>query len=129
MELRVLKGRIPSPATLLRKAGYAYFIDPVTKEDSYVLRLTGDYYPRFHIYVKETSEEYIINLHLDQKKPSYEGGPKHAGEYTGATVEREIGRLERWVGFFDKGANESSAAKTTTPVAINDPESPFGGIF
>ncbi len=129
MELRVPRERIPSPATLLRKAGYAYFIDPKTKEDSYVLRLTGDFYPRFHIYVKESTSEFVINLHLDQKKPSYEGGPKHAGEYTGPVVEREIERLERWVAFFNQ--DSPTTPKELTKSDSSRPSSPsaFGGIF
>lgn len=40
-----------------------------------------------------TEDGFIINLHLDQKKPSYAGTSAHAGEYEGPVVEREASRL------------------------------------
>ena len=49
----------------MRRAGYVPF------HDSYVrVRGTGGY-PRFHIYVHDEGERYVLNLHLDQKRPSY----------------------------------------------------------
>jgi len=52
----------------------------------------GDY-PRFHIYTKEEGNQIIINLHLDQKKPSYEGSHAHSGDYDSETVKEEAGRI------------------------------------
>ncbi len=82
---------------VLRKAGYAYFVDPVTHEGSYVLRLTGGFYPRFHLYLKETTGKVTLDLHLDQKKPSYGTNNAHNGEYDGPTVEKECKRLKSWI--------------------------------
>lgn len=82
---------------VLRKAGYSYFRDPNTEEESFVLRLTPDYYPRFHLYVKQNEQEVILNLHLDQKKPSYGDNHAHSGEYDGPTVEKEMARIDSWV--------------------------------
>jgi len=58
--------------------------------------LTGNSYPRFHIYLKENKEtgEIIINLHLDQKKPIYKGAPAHSAEYEGEVVEKETERIK-----------------------------------
>ena len=79
---------------LLHKCGYAAFDDPNTKEVSYVRRLTSDFYPRFHAYAEEKDEKLFINIHLDQKKPSYKGADHmHSGEYEGEIVEREA----RWL--------------------------------
>ncbi len=74
-----------SPLNILRRAGYAFLRkDEKTGEMSFVKRAGIADYPRFHIYVKTldyTGAE--INLHLDQKKASYEGGIAHSGEYNG----------------------------------------------
>ena len=75
------------------RAGYAFLRkDEKTDEMSFVKRIGGGDYPRFHIYVKMigyTKAE--INLHLDQKKTSYEGSTAHSGEYANESwVAREV---------------------------------------
>ena len=52
-------------------------------------------YPRFHIYLKNNNGKLIINLHLDQKKPSYNGTSAHSGEYDGEIVEKEAERIKK----------------------------------
>ncbi|MCR4311853.1 MAG: hypothetical protein NUV56_01080, partial [Candidatus Uhrbacteria bacterium] len=72
--------------------------DPVTHEDSFVLRLTPEFYPRFHLYVQDApNRDIIFSLHLDQKKPSYGSGAAHAGEYSGPIIETEMRRIDSWV--------------------------------
>ncbi len=89
--------RIPRPAyhpdVVLRRAGYTPFRDPNSGEESYVRRLGTHFYPRFHVYLEASPRELRLNLHLDQKQPSYQGFKKHSGEYDGATVEAEAERL------------------------------------
>lgn len=97
MKLELPKSQINNPLYVLRRAGYAYSTDPITRESSYMLRLTGELYPRFHLYVEEKPDKIILNLHLDQKKPSYGSGPAHAGEYSGPMVEKEMKRIESWI--------------------------------
>ena len=86
-----------SPAIWLRQAGYSIFMDKRSGQDSYTRRLGGNFYPRFHIYIEESQEQYIFNLHLDQKRPSYPGARAHSGEYDGEYVEQEIARLKALV--------------------------------
>jgi|SRR3989344_4311982 len=92
---------------IMRQIGYmpAYFQKP--GEVSIVRQLTRNDYPRFHLYIKEiaedgqgqTSSEFgrgltlSFKLHLDQKKPSYEGAKGHSGEYEGDVVEIEAQRI------------------------------------
>ncbi len=74
------------------------------REFSIVRQLTGTDYPRFHLYIKEiasatprndgTGKTLIFNLHLDQKKPSYEGARGHSGEYDGEIIESEAERIK-----------------------------------
>ncbi len=97
MKFHAPKTHVHQPLAILRKAGYSFFIDPLSKKESYVLRMTGEFYPRFHLYIKETGTEVIFDLHLDQKKASYAGSNMHGGEYDGPAVEREMGRIKDWV--------------------------------
>jgi len=79
---------------LMRKCGYAEFRDPVTKKMSYVrLFQPRNYYPRFHVYLEDAQDGFVVDLHLDQKKPSYGGSSAHAGEYDGPVVEQELKRI------------------------------------
>jgi hypothetical protein len=123
---------VQSPLTLLRKAGYAPFTDPKTGKDSYVLRLTSDYYPRFHLYLSETNETITFNLHLDQKKPSYQNtAHKHSGDYDSPVIVKELDRLSRWIAL-DSGALPQEAPMPTKPKKSNkqpNKTSLFGGIF
>lgn len=82
-------------AALLRRAGYAPHRDPKNRDQSFVRRLTRGEFPRFHLYSKEEGEEVVFNLHLDQKRPSYDGSRAHAGEYDGPLLEEEKSRIQR----------------------------------
>lgn len=94
---------------IMRTIGYqpAYFQNE--DEFSIVRKIGGNDYPRFHLYVKEINQVsnsielesrksggkgYIFNLHLDQKKPSYEGSTGHSGDYDGPVVEGEARRIQ-----------------------------------
>src|SRR3989344_7878622 len=89
---------------IMRQIGYvpAYFQNE--GEFSVVKKIGGNDYPRFHLYIKPSfakaseglvkTNDYIFNLHLDQKKTSYEGSHAHSGDYEGIVVEREAGRIK-----------------------------------
>lgn len=79
--------------TIMRKIGYqpAYFQKP--GETSIVRQITRADYPRFHLYIKNSGADFTFNLHLDQKKPSYEGSHAHSGDYDGPVVEGEAERI------------------------------------
>jgi hypothetical protein len=87
-----------NPLDVLRRAGYSAFVDPVTKEESFVFRTTTEYYPRFHVYVAHRGDDVEVSLHLDQRKPSYGQSHAHCAEYDGAIVEHEMRRIDGWVG-------------------------------
>lgn len=101
MKLIVNKSRLTqfNADQFLRQAGFAYIYDNKMGHGSYVRRLTRDFYPRLHLYVtpktdKEGRELVVLELHLDQKKASYEGTHMHSAEYDGEVVESEIERLK-----------------------------------
>lgn len=92
-----------APRDYLLRAGYHEFNDPNTGKISYIRRLGGEFYPRFHIYIEEKQSGTFWSLHLDQKKPSYGGGTHaHGGEYDGPLVEQEISRLRNFVISMDR---------------------------
>lgn len=91
------KAVIQSPLAVLRKAGYSPTVDPVTHEESYMLRTSGELYPRFHLYVHERGSEVTFSLHFDHKKASYGTDHAHNGEYEGPMIEKEMRRIDGWV--------------------------------
>ena len=79
----------------MHQAGYAAFNDPNTGLTSYTKRLGRDYYPRFHLYFEiDKDNRQVLNLHLDQKKPSYAGSSAHNAEYDGELVQREAALIQ-----------------------------------
>lgn len=75
---------IPS---LMRHLGYHPF------RDSYSRRLGTSHYPKFHIYIDEDGDRLTFNLHLDQKKVSYQGQVAHSGDYDGELLDQEKERI------------------------------------
>ncbi len=91
-----------NPEQWLRRAGYGLIEDRRSGQISFARRLYHDHYPRFHIYLNEETlkngkQAIAINLHLDQKKPGYEGQARHNAEYDGETVENEAKRLAQFL--------------------------------
>ena len=109
MKLRFQKPEVGNPAVFIRRCGYGEYYDKRLKKVSYMKRARiTDMFPRFHVYIKERGDEVIFDLHLDQKRPSYEGTSMHAGEYEGAAVEREARKIES----FASKTSESSETRS-----------------
>ena len=83
-----------SPANFLRRAGYAYIHDRRSGSDSFVRRLTRNFYPRLHCYFFEQGGQVTFNLHLDQRPTRYEGQRAHANEPDSPIVHEELERLQ-----------------------------------
>jgi hypothetical protein len=86
---------------LMRQCGY--FFERRQGDEMVFARIlgaAGSGYPRFHAYIEldEDSKQALINLHLDQKKPSYRGTAAHSAEYDGKTVEKEAERIKQILG-------------------------------
>lgn len=106
---------------LMRRAAYHEHRDPYSGKMSFAKRAGGEWhYPRFHVYLREQPGVIEVDLHLDQKKPSYGGGTHaHAGEYEGRVVEEEGKRI--------KQVSEGLSAE---PVEEDEPKrSFFGKLF
>ena len=85
-------------------------------EISIMRQISRNDYPRFHLYIRaqktenpsftnsyelvneglkeKNGQSFVFNLHLDQKKPSYEGSTGHSGDYDGPAVEGEAERIK-----------------------------------
>lgn len=99
---------------LLRRAGYGFERkDHQTGELSFGKRLSVNQYPKFHVYARKENGNLVVNLHLDQKRPSYEGYTAHGGEYDGEVLEEEARRIKILIekAVKETGENEVLMAK------------------
>ena len=80
----------------MRRAGYFSLGGNRETELNYIRPVAGrSGYPRFHLYLKKEGETWVFNLHLDQKRPIYQGTSAHSGEYDGEIVEKEAERIKQ----------------------------------
>jgi|SRR3989344_8132966 len=95
---------VKSVSDMMRLIGYSAAPYHNDGEFSYIKKIGGNSYPRFHLYIKDRGnqrkmEDFIFSLHLDQKKPSYDmatqtgGYHKHSGEYEGPVIKAEAERI------------------------------------
>ena len=75
---------------VIKRSGYGLPPNRQSGQLNFIRRLGNSNYPHFHAYL----ESHVINLHLDQKQPSYGTSHAHSGEYDGETVEREVSRIQ-----------------------------------
>ena len=118
-----IPGPLPDQArNLLRKAGYGEHRG-YEAQLSYTRRLQGALFPRFHAYVEDKNGGMQLNLHLDQKEASHQGGRAHSGEYNGPLVERENARIIAAIRAM------SSEPTTIEPQASQPSAKSKGGFF
>lgn len=98
MRLKVEKTIVDNYTVFLRRQGYALISD--RGKESFVRRLGEGFYPRIHLYVDEYDTYFVFNLHLDQKKASYQGFSMHNAEYDNEIIAQEIERLKSSLGAF-----------------------------
>jgi hypothetical protein len=84
-----------TPRNAMRQCGYIEIYDRRGGQISYVRGLGRGRYPRLHIYINESGDDLLLNLHIDQKQASYEGHTSHSGEYDSEIVLREGERIKR----------------------------------
>jgi hypothetical protein len=97
MDIAYDKPLAKNSAALLREAGYMPIFDRLSGKQSFVNKIRGDRYPRFHVYVLEETEGQLkLHLHLDHKEHGW-GDRLHDSEYDGPDVKEEAGRLLRWM--------------------------------
>lgn len=78
---------------LIRRCSYGEWHDRKFDKTSYTRKLGTGNYPRFHVYLTEADNYFEVDLHLDQKQPSYGTAAAHSGEYDGVQVENEARRI------------------------------------
>ncbi|MBI5220329.1 MAG: hypothetical protein HY978_00640 [Candidatus Liptonbacteria bacterium] len=81
---------------LARRLGYKPIATTPGGELNCVRPLSGPY-PRFHVYLKADPKLLTFNIHLDQKKPSYEGATAHSGDYDSSVVQGEAERIKELI--------------------------------
>lgn len=84
-----------NPASYFRRAGYV-FVRREEDEMSFVRVLARSGYPRFHIFAHMEKDDFIMNIHLDQKKETYGSGTRHHGEYKDeGALKEEVERIKK----------------------------------
>ncbi len=77
----------------MRRFGYAPYSNR-QGESSYVRRVSGYDFPRFHLYIQKIDiGKMTCSVHIDQKAPVMKGATAHAGDYDTPEVHAEIARL------------------------------------
>ena len=92
-----IKNLQKSVVEVSRETGYVIIDTNERGEYNMVRKLGGaGNYPRFHVYLKQQGNDFVFSLHLDQKKPVYEGSGNHAhnGEYFGPIIDEEVDRIK-----------------------------------
>jgi len=96
IEIKNFKG---NAASVLRQAGYVFQHGENKGEMSFVRSLARAGYPRFHVYAKMAGNDFILNIHLDQKKETYGKNLRHHGEYGNAgPLKEEVERVKKIFG-------------------------------
>lgn len=93
MKFKIKNNFSQNISNIMRRCGYVYIIDRKTNKDSYVRKITGNRYPRFHLYLKEIDDEIIFDLHLDQSSTRYDGQTAHNADYDSEEVKAELTRI------------------------------------
>lgn len=111
MNLNFKGNFIENAPNLLRRCGYIEIYDRKSGKTSFSRKLRSDHYPRFHVYIgRDEPGSLQINMHLDMKKPSYEGSSAHSGEYDGPLIANEARRVQGILAGLMAGQGKGSAA-------------------
>lgn len=96
MILKIAENKLNVQAEqFLLRNGYSYIYDKNRKVESYARHLTRNSYPRLHMYIQKKNDFIFFNLHLDQKKASYQGAHMHNAEYDGEIITNELLLLKK----------------------------------
>ncbi len=94
MEL-TLKHTDKSIHDIMELTGYTTVHFQREGEFSIVRPLKKSGYPRFHLYGTQQNSTIILNLHLEQEKPSFESVDGHTGDADSPAVKEEMERIEQ----------------------------------
>jgi len=114
MKLRLSNNFSQNIYSLLRKSGYLPIHDRISGKDSFVRTFGKEHYPRFHLYLDETSSEIEFNLHLDQRKTRYEGQTAHGADYDSPEVKNELERVHGVFAGYQISREKSESSNSTT---------------
>ena len=95
MKILLPKIQVSDQDNFIRRCGYGLKVDRYGGGKSYTRHPDRTMlYPRFHVYIEDKQENWMFDLHLDQRAPVYRGVKAHAGEKDGEVVEREGERIK-----------------------------------
>ena len=98
---------------IMQRMGYNEHRDRHATEPSFTMRLSGAWYPRFHGYIEERSDAWLLKLHLDMQESKAYGPSRHGGVYEGEIIEQEAARIQRMTSLLQK--EDATRAAVVTP--------------
>jgi len=115
MKFKVTNNLIHSPENILQTCGFFPIFDRRTQKGSFVRKISNNRYPRFHLYLKELTNELVFDLHLDQSGTVYSGQKAHNADYDSPEVKQELTRIFQEVKKSIPALREIKPIKKTTP--------------
>ncbi len=87
-----------NPVMLMRRAGYTFQRHSNPNEQSYILPMGRNGYPRFHAYITKENTNLNISIHIDHTKHTHNGMIRHSGEYDDSgALGPEVERLKKFL--------------------------------
>lgn len=87
-----------NPVMLMRRAGYTFQRHSDEDEQSYVLPMGRNGYPRFHAYIKQKDTTLQVSIHIDHTKHTHGNMTRHGGEYDDSgALGPEVERLKQYL--------------------------------
>jgi hypothetical protein len=91
----IVKQPKENSVNLMRRLGYGFQKQISNSEIAFIRPLGSSGFPRFHIYMKKSGNDFLIDIHLDQHKETYGEAPMHHGEYENdGALAKEVKRIK-----------------------------------
>ena len=102
MKLKILKTDIEDTLKFMRRCGYGYLRSRSGGKDSFVKRLRGELYPRFHLYIEDDGEnEWIVTkARITNRNVAYQ---MYLKELKGEPI--EVSAEYKWTMDYDNDGN------------------------
>ncbi len=87
-----------NPVILMRRAGYIFQRHSAENEQSYILPMGRNGYPRFHAYITKQGSTLEVSIHIDHTKHTHGDMTRHGGEYDDSgALGPEVERLKKFL--------------------------------
>ncbi len=122
MKFKIINNLNYTPENILRTCGYFPIFDRKSQKSSFVKKISGNRYPRFHLYLKRIENELVFDLHLDQSQTVYAQQKAHNADYDSIEVKQELVRIFQEIKKNIPLARQEKKVFTPSPSSENPPQ-------